>query len=162
MDSLHAIGFYVSSGVSLAGGLGVALLPSRDQRGISIGVLGLGLAGVYLTLSAGLAAIVALVCYLGCAAMFASPQYRRLETVVGGTWRQVGAIGAGGLLAILAYSAFRGDFVHASFYGGTFGAANLGRVFFAHDAVATEGVAALVFAALAGAAAVWRVRERGR
>jgi hypothetical protein len=162
MDSLHAIGFYVSSGVSLAGGLGVALLPSRDQRGISIGVLGLGLAGVYLTLSAGLAAIVALVCYLGCAAMFASPQYRRLETVVGGTWRQVGAIGAGGLLAILAYSAFRGDFVHASFYGGTFGTANLGRVFFAHDAVATQAVAALVFAALAGATAVWRVRERGR
>ena len=162
MDSLHAIGFYVSSGVSLAGGLGVALLPSRDQRGISIGVLGLGLAGVYLTLSAGLAAIVALVCYLGCAAMFASPQYRRLETVVSGTWRQVGGIAAGGLLAILAYSAFRGDFVHASFYGGTFGAANLGRVFFAHDGVATEAVAALVFASLAGAAAVWRVRERSR
>jgi len=162
MDSLHAIGFYVSSGVSLAGGLGVALLPSRDQRGISVGVLGLGLAGVYLSLSAGLAAIVALVCYLGCAAMFASPQYRRLETVVSGTWRQVGAIAAGALLAILAYSAFRGDFVHASFYGGTFGAANLGRVFFAHDAVATEAVAALVFAALAGAAAVWRARERSR
>jgi hypothetical protein len=94
--------------------------------------------------------------------MFASPQYRRLETVAGAAWRQVGAIAAGALLAILAYSAFRGDFVHASFYGGTFGAANLGRVFFAHDAVATEAVAAIVFAALAGAAAVWRGRERGR
>ena len=162
MDSLHAIGFYVSSGVSLAGGLGVALLPSRDQRGVSLAVLGLGLAAIYLTLSAGLAALVALVCYLGCAAMFASPRYRRLETVIGGRWRQVGAIAAAGLLAILAYSAFRGDFVHASFYGGTFGAANLGRVFFAHDAVATEAVAAIVFAALAGAAAAWRVRERGR
>lgn len=162
MDSLHAIGFYVSSGVSIAGGLGVALLPSRDQRGISLGLLGLGLAGIYLTLSAGLAAVVALVCYLGCAAMFASPQYRRLETVVGAAWRQVGAIAAGALLAILTYSAFRGDFVHASFYGGAFGAANLGRVFFAHDALATEAVAAIVFAALAGAAAVWRGRERGR
>jgi NADH:ubiquinone oxidoreductase subunit 6 (subunit J) len=162
MDSLHAIGFYVSSGVSLAGGLGVALLGSRDQRGVSLAVLGLGLAGIYLTLSAGLAAIVAVVCYLGCAAMFASPQYRRLEAVVGGTWRQAGAIAAGVLLAILAYSAFRGDFLHASFYGGTFGAANLGRVFFAHDALATEAVAAIVFAALAGAAAVWRGRERGR
>jgi hypothetical protein len=162
MDSLHAIGFYVSSGVSLAGGLGVALLGARDQRGVSLAVLGLGLAGIYLTLSAGLAAIVAVVCYLGCAAMFASPQYRRLEAVVGGTWRQAGAIAAGVLLAILAYSAFRGDFLHASFYGGTFGAANLGRVFFAHDALATEAVAAIVFAALAGAAAVWRGRERGR
>jgi hypothetical protein len=162
MDSLHAIGFYVSGGVSLAGGLGVALLPSRDQRGVSLAVLGVGLAGIYLTLSAGLAAIVALVCYLACAAMFASRQYRHIETVVGATWRQVGAIAAGALLAILAYSAFRGDFVHASFYGGTFGAANLGRVFFAHDALATEALAAIVFAALAGAAAVWRARERGR
>jgi NADH:ubiquinone oxidoreductase subunit 6 (subunit J) len=162
MDSLHAIGFYVSSGVSLAGGLGVALLPSRGQRGLSLGVLGLGLAGIYLTLSAGLAAVVALACYLGCATMVASPQYRRLETVVGGAWRQVGAIAAGGLLAILAYSAFRGDFVHASFYGGTFGVANLGRVLFAHDALATEAVAAIVFAALAGGAAAWRARDRGR
>ena len=59
MDSLHAIGFYVSSGVSLAGGLGVALLGSRDQRGASMGVLGIGLAEIYLSLSAGLAAIVA-------------------------------------------------------------------------------------------------------
>ena len=162
MDSLHAIGFYVSSGVSLAGALGVALLVSRDQRGISMGILGLGLAGIYLTLSAGLAAIVALVCYIGCAALIASAQYRRLEAVVGASWRQAGAIGAAILLSIVAYSAFRGDFVHASFYGGTFGAANLGRVFFAHDALATEAVAAIVFAALAGAAAVWRVRERGR
>ena len=162
MDSLHAIGFYASSAVSLAGGLGAALLPSRDQRGVSLALLGLGLAGIYLTLSAGLAAIVALVCYLGCAVMFASPQYRRLETVGGAAWRQVGAISAGALLAILAYSAFRGDFVHASFYGGMFGAANLGRVFFAHDAIATEALAAIVLAALAGAAAAWRARERGR
>ena len=94
--------------------------------------------------------------------MFASPQYRRLETMGGAAWRQVGAIAAGAPLAILAYSAFRGDFVHASFYGGAFGAANLGRVFFAHDALATEAVAVIVFAALAGAAAAWRVRERGR
>ena len=162
MDSLHAIGFYVSSGVSLAGGLGAALLPGRGLRGASVGVLGIGLAGVYLALSAGLAAIVVLVCYVGCAALFASPQYRPLETVVGAAWRQAGAIAAAGLLALLAYSAFRGDFVHASFYGGTFGAANLGRVFFAHDALAIEAVAVLVFAALAGAGAAWYSRERGR
>src|ERR1700745_2886373 len=161
MDSLHAICFSVSSGVSLAGGLGVALLGSRDQRGASMGVLGIGLAGIYLSLSAGLAAIVGLVCFAGFAAVFAQPQYRRLESVGGAAWRQVGAIAAGALRAILAYSAFRGDFVHASFYGGAFGAANLGRVFFAHDALATVAVAVIVFAALAGAAAAWRVRERG-
>lgn len=162
MDSLHAIGFYVSSGVSLAGGLGVALLPGRDLRGLALGVLGVGLGGIYLTLSAGLAALVAAVCYLGCAALVASPQYRPVEGVVGSLWRQVGAIAAAILLAVLAYSAFRGDFVHASFYGGVFGVANLGRVFFAHDALATEAVALLVLAAFAGATAMWRVRERGR
>jgi NADH:ubiquinone oxidoreductase subunit 6 (subunit J) len=162
MDSLHAIGFYVSSGVSLAGGLGVALLPRRDLRGLALGVLGLGLAGLYLALSAGLAAAVALVCYLGSAALLASPQYRTREAVVGGVWRQVGAVAAAVLLAALAYSAFRGDFVHATFFGGPFGAANLGRVFFAHDAMATEAIALLVLAAFAGATAVWRVRERPR
>ena len=162
MDSLHAIGFYVSSGVSLAGGLGVGLLPGRRPRGIALGVLGIGLAGIYLTLSAGLAAVAALVCYLGCAALFASPQYRSLEAVAGTLWRQAGAVAAAVLLALLAYSAFRGDFVHATFFGGPFGASNLGRVFFTHDAMPTEALALLVLAAFAGATAVWRVRERTR
>jgi hypothetical protein len=162
MDSLHAIGFYVSSGVSLAGGLGVALLPVRGQRGIALGVLGVGLTGLYLSLSAGLAAAVALVCYLACAAMFASPQYRAVQGVVGSLWRQAGAVAAALLLAILAYSAFRGDFVHASFFGGAFGAANLGRILFEHDALAAEAVALLVLAAFAGATAAWRFRERAR
>ena len=76
MDPLQTIGFYVSSGVSLAGGLGVALLTRRDQRGVALGVFGLGLAGIYLSLSAGYAAVVALICYAGCALMFASPTDR--------------------------------------------------------------------------------------
>src|SRR5260370_31324188 len=91
MDSLHAIGFYVSSGVSLAGGLGVALLPSRGQRGVSLGILGLGLAAIYLTLSAGLAAVAAVGCYLGCAALFASPQYPPGGTLAGPAGRRGGA-----------------------------------------------------------------------
>src|SRR5438874_7393332 len=108
MDSLHAIGFYASSGVSLAGALGVALLPGRGLRGASMAVVGVGLAGIYLSLSAGFVAAVALVCYAGCAFLVASPLYRPLEGVVGPLWRQVGAIGAAALLAVLAYSAFRG------------------------------------------------------
>jgi NADH:ubiquinone oxidoreductase subunit 6 (subunit J) len=162
MDSLQTIGFYVSSGVSLAGGLGVALLTRRDQRGAALGVAGLGLAGIYLSLSAGSAAMVALICYAGCALMFASPQYRRVDAVVGPLWRQLGAIGAALLLAVLAYSAFRGDFAYAGYFGGTFGTANLGRLLFAHDALATEAVAVLVTVALVGAAAAWRVRDRTR
>ena len=162
MDSLHAIGFYVSSGVSLAGGLGVALLPRRDQRGVALGVAGIGLAGIYLALSAGFVALVALLCYAGCAALLAGPQYRSMEGVVGLMWRQLGALGAAALLAVLAYSAFRGDFGEATFYGGPFGAAAIGRLLFEHDTLATEAVAALVLVALAGASAVWRARERAR
>ncbi len=162
MDSLHAIGFYVSSGISLAGGLGVALLPRRDQRGMALGVTGIGLAGIYLSLSAGFAAVVALVCYLGCAALLAGRQYRSLEGVVGPMWRQLGAVGAAALLALLAYAAFRGDFVNATFYGGSFDVAAIGRLLFERDALATEAAAALVLVALAGATVLWRARERAR
>jgi hypothetical protein len=162
LDSLHAIGFYVSSGVSLAGGLGVALLPSRDQRGLAMGAVALGLTSTYLSLSAGFAAAIALVCYAGCAVLLAATQYRSLPAVAGALWRQLGAIGAAALLGVLAYSAYRGDFAHADFFGGDFGAASVARVLFAHDAMATEAIAALALVALAGAAAVWRLRERTR
>jgi len=162
MDSLHAIGFYASSGVSVAGALGVALLPRREQRGVALAVVGLGLAGLYASLSAGFIALVALVCYLGAAWLVATRQYRAVDNGAGTHWRQLGAVGAAGLLAVLAYSAFRGDFVHAVYYGGEFGATALSRLVFAHDALATEAIAAMVVVALAGATAVWRVRERGR
>jgi NADH:ubiquinone oxidoreductase subunit 6 (subunit J) len=162
MDSLHAIGFYVSSGASLAGGLGVALLPRRGQRGAAMAVVGLGLAGIYLALSAGFAAAIALVCYAGCAALLAGTQYRSLESVTGPLWRQLGGVGAAAMFAVLAYSAFRFDFAHAGVLGGAFNSVPLGRLLLGHDALPTEAVAALVLAALAGAAATWRLRERAR
>src|SRR5262249_59098359 len=76
MDSLHAIGFYVSSGVLLLGGVVLALAPRRDQRGLGLAAVALGLAGAYLALSAGFAAAGALVCYARCALLFAGPGYR--------------------------------------------------------------------------------------
>ena len=162
MDSLHAIGFYVSSGVSLAGGLGVALLPRRAQRGLAMGVVGAGLAGVYLTLSAGFAAGIALLCYLAIALLIAGQQYRAVESAIGPVGRQVGALGAAGLLAVLAFTAFHADFAQAGFSGGLWGAAAVGRLLFAHDAIATEAVAVLILVALAGAATAWRIRDRAR
>jgi NADH:ubiquinone oxidoreductase subunit 6 (subunit J) len=162
MDSLHAIGFYVSAAISLGGGLLVAFLPTRPLRGLAVAISGLGIVGLYASLSADFAGLVALVCYAGCALLIAAPQYRVMDTPVGALWRQVGAIAAGGLFAILAYAAFRGDFVHAAFKGGEFGTAAIGQVLFSHDALATEAVGALVLVALVGATAVWRVRERGR
>lgn len=162
MDSLHAIGFYVSSGVSLAGGLGVALLPGRGWRGVALAVSGVGLSGIYLSLSAGFVAAIALICYAACAYVVAAPAYRVLDPVIHPLWRQGGAVGAAALLAVLAFAAFRSDFVHSPFYGGTFNTAALGRLLFEHDALAVEAVAALALAAAAGGTAVWRLRDRVR
>jgi NADH:ubiquinone oxidoreductase subunit 6 (subunit J) len=162
MDSLHAIGFYVSAAISLGGGLLVAFLPGRGSRGVALAIAGLGIAGIYASLSAGFAGVVALVCYAGCALLIAAPQYRVIDTAVSNSWRQVGAVAAGGLFVLLAYAAWRGDFVHASFYSGAFGSASVGRLLFAHDALAAEAVGALVLVALVGATVGWRARGRGR
>jgi NADH:ubiquinone oxidoreductase subunit 6 (subunit J) len=162
MDSLHAIGFYMSAAISMGGGLAVAFLPGRGQRGIALAIAGVGIVGIYASLSAGFAGLVALVCYAGCALLIAAPQYRVMDTPVSGVWRQVGAIAAGVILAILGYAAWRGDFVNETFNGGPFGSAAVGRLLFAHDALATDAMGGLVLAALVGATAVWRLRDRGR
>jgi NADH:ubiquinone oxidoreductase subunit 6 (subunit J) len=162
MDSLHAIGFYLSAALSVAGGLSVAFLPDRRGRGFALAAVAIGVAGLYLSLSAGFAALVALVCYGGCALILGGPSYRLVETAVGGRWRQLGAVGAAALVAALGYAAYQGAFHHATYFGGPLGSAALGRRFFAHDALATEAVAALVLVALFGAAAAWRARDRSR
>ena len=162
MDSLHAIGFYVSAAISIGGGLFLAFLPGRESRGVAMAVSGAGIVGLYASLSASFAGLVALVCYAGCALVLAAPQYRVMDTIVASVWRQVGAVAAGGLFAILAYAAWRGDFVHATFRGGELGSAAVGRLLFTHDALATEAVGALVLVTLVGATAAWRLRDRGR
>ena len=161
MDSLHAIGFYVSAALAGLGGVLLAFLPGHLRRGAALALTGFGLAGIYASLSAGFAAIVVLVCYVGCALLVVRPDYRTVEQATRGLWRQVGAVGAAVLLAALAYAAFRGDFAHAIFYGGPFGAVSVGRLLFTHDTLATEAIGGLVLVTLVGAAAAWR-RERPR
>jgi NADH:ubiquinone oxidoreductase subunit 6 (subunit J) len=162
MDSLHAIGFYVSAAVSVAGGLSVAFLPDRVRRGMALAALAIGVAGIYLSLSAGFAALVALACYGGCALLLAGPAYRVVESATGTLWRQLGAIAAAVLFAALAYAAYFGAFHRADYFGGEFGSAAIGRRLFAHDALAVEAVAALVLVALVGATTAWRARDRNR
>ncbi|MGH7762259.1 MAG: NADH-quinone oxidoreductase subunit J family protein [Candidatus Dormibacteraceae bacterium] len=162
MDSLHAIGFYVSAAISIGGGLLVAFVPGRGARGVAVGVSGLGIAGLYASLSTDFAGLAVLVCYAGCALLIAGPRYRIVDSPVGFAWRQVGAVAAAGLFAVLSYAAFRGDFVEATYRGGEIGAAAVGRVLFVHDALATEAVGVLILIALVGATAAWRVRDRGR
>lgn len=161
MDSLHAIGFYVSAALSVAGGLSLAFLESRRRRGAALAVVGLGAAGTYASLSAGLAGAMALLCYAVIALLVARRDYRAIALPVDDRWRQVAGVGAALLLAVLAYSAYRGSFAHAPFYGGPIGTAAIGRLLFSHDALATEAITALVLAALVGAAVGWR-RERSR
>jgi NADH:ubiquinone oxidoreductase subunit 6 (subunit J) len=162
MDSLHAIGFYVSAAISIGGGLLVAFLPGRGARGLALGVSGVGITGLYASLSADFAGLVSLVCFAGCALLIAAPRYRTVESTAGLAWRQAGAIAAAGLFAVLAYAAFRGDFVSATYTGGEVGAAAIGRLLFAHDALTAEAMGALVVVALVGATAAWRARDRGR
>jgi NADH:ubiquinone oxidoreductase subunit 6 (subunit J) len=162
MDSLHTIGFFLSAAVSVAGGLSVAFLSDRSRRGLALGVVVLGVAGMYVSLSAGFAALVALVCYGGCALLLAGSTYRVVEPNVGARWRQAGTIGAAALMAAVGYSAYRGGFAHATYFGGPSGSAALGRLLFAHDALATEAVAAVVLVSLVGAALAWRGRDRSR
>ena len=161
MDSLHLIGFYVSAALAGVGGLLLAFLRGHWNRGLALGVVGLGVAGIYASLSAGFAAIVVLVCYVGCALLVSRPDYRTVEQAAAGLWRQIGAVGAALLLVVLGYAAFRGRFAHATFYDGPFNTMTVTRLLFAHDALATEAVAGVVLAALVGAAIAWR-RERPR
>ena len=77
-------------------------------------------------------------------------------------WWSFAAAGAAGLFALLAYASFRGDFVQATSRLGAFDSAAVGRLLLAHDALATEAVAALVTVSLVGATVAWRSRERGR
>ena len=161
MDSLHAIGFYVSAALAGVGGILLAFLQAHGRRGAALGLTGLGVAGVYASLSAGFAGAVVLVCYTAGALLIARPDYRTVAEAAGGQWRQFGAVGAAVLLVALAYAAFRGHFAHATFSGGPLGAVAVGRLLMAHDALATEAVGALVLVALVGAAASWR-RARPR
>src|ERR1700730_3222494 len=102
MDSLHAMGFYVSAALSVAGGLSVAFLGNRSRRALALAIAGVGVAGMYTSLSAAFAGLIALVCFAGCAGLLAGPGYRILETTASVRWRQVGAVAAAGLFAALA------------------------------------------------------------
>src|SRR5258706_13567617 len=96
MGSLHAIGFYVSAAVSLGGAFLAAFLPGRGTRGVGLAAAGVGVAGLYLSLSAGFSALVALVCFAGCALLLGAPAYRVMEITSSRACRELGAVAAGG------------------------------------------------------------------
>jgi hypothetical protein len=162
MDSPHAIGFFASSAVALAGAVLVALLNGRGLRSLALLVAGVGVAGVEASLSAGFAAAVTLVSFAGSALLLARPEYRAYEWPVRGAWRQAGAIGAALMLALLGYAAYRGAFAHVKYNGGDLGTAAVGRLLFAREALATEAVAGIAVIGLVVMTLLWRTRERER
>jgi len=161
MDSLHSIGFYASSAVAVVGALLVAVLPGRGTRALALFVVGIGIGGIDLALSAGFAAGVVVLTFAGCAALVARHDYRSFDFTTGFAWRQLGAVAAGALVFGLAYAAYRGNFSHVTFNGGALGTAAVGRLLFAHDAVATDAVGVIVLIAVASLTVAWRLRERG-
>lgn len=162
MDSPHAIVFFASSAVALAGAVAVAILPGRDLRSLALLIVGVGVAGVDASLSGGFAAIVVLISFAGSAALLVRPDYRAFEWAAGGAWRQLGAIGAALMLVLLGYAAYRGAFAHVKFNGGDLGTAAVGRLLFARDALATEAVVAIAVVALVVMTMLLRTRERER
>lgn len=162
MDSLHTIGFFVSTAIALGGAVFVALLPGRETRSLALLVAGIGVAGVEASLSAGFAAAVVLVSFAGCAVLLGRPDLRAFHWVAGGAWRHAGALGAALMFLALAYAAYRGGFAHVKFNGGDLGTAAVGRLLLARDALATEAIAILVLVALAVLTLMWRARERER
>ena len=161
MDSLHAIGFYASTAVALVGAVLVAILPGRETRALALFITGIGVAGIDVFLSAGFTAAIVLLSFAGCAALISRHDYRSFDFTTGAVWRQLGAVGAALLLIALGYAAYRGNFAHITFNGGTLGTAAVGRLLFARDALAADAVGVLVLIALVTLTVAWR-RERGR
>ncbi len=162
MDTLHTTGFYASAALSVSGGLLVALINGRVRRSAALAASGVGVFGLYLSLSAGFASLIALLSFAAAAALLARPDYRAAPQVDRRRTRQLGAVACGLLFAALAYAAFKGNFVHGTFLGGAFDTAALGRLLMGRDALASEAVAAMVLVALVGATYAWRLTGRGR
>src|SRR5256885_13455665 len=120
MDSPHAIGFYASSAVALGGGLVVVFAGGRDLRALALLISGVGVAGVYASLSAGFAALVVLTSFAGSALLLARPDYRAVMGGVGHVRRQLAAGGGAIPLAALADAAFRGAFARGALHAGLF------------------------------------------
>ena len=159
MDTTLTISFYAFSGLAIAGSLAATVVPAR--RGISLLAVAVGVGGALASLSAGFAALLALVALGACALLIGGLPLdgtARPARPAGGASRSPGAAAVLAalvpvlLLAALVYAAWRGDFATGSYPGGWFGAAALGRAFVGRDALAFDAVAAMLLVGLAGAA----------
>lgn len=164
MDVLLTIVFYACAALALAGALASALLPTGSGWGaIGLLALALGTAGMLGSLSAGVAALVALASLGGAALLISGPAAAIVPAVAAAReprWAaQIAAAAAAGLLVILIYAAFKSGFGHGSYPGGAFGADGLTRLFFSRDALPLEAVGFILLVALAGGVVSGRARR---
>jgi hypothetical protein len=157
--------FFIGAVLAAGGALAAALAPAASWRLPGLLAAAVGTAGTLLSLSAPLAAFVALLC-LPTAAMVAcraetsvvdAARPARLARASGDLSLLAGIAAAVLLVAVLLVIAFAGTFVG----GGTsdFDPAAVGRAFFGRDAVAVQAVGATVMLGLAFGA-IGRARRR--
>jgi NADH:ubiquinone oxidoreductase subunit 6 (subunit J) len=151
VDLVLTIVFFLCATLAVAGAVGAALSPVATWRLLGLLALAVGTAGVLASLSAGFAAVVALVCLgasallLGSAAV-AAVRDLVVESVLSA---QVGGAAAALLLVLLLVVAIGGSFQAAGHVPPAFDLAGLGRTFFGRDALALEAVGATLTAGLA-------------
>lgn len=162
MDALTSILYYACAAVAVAGALAAAVLPGAAARGYGLLAFAIGTAGLLATLSAGFAAVCALVAFGACALLLGARTLPLTREPRPGLAVQLGGVTAALLLAALLYTGWRADFATGSYPGGAFGSAALGRLFFGRDAVAVEAVGGLLLVALVVAGSALRSVGRRR
>jgi hypothetical protein len=157
LDTLHSVLFYAFAAVTVGGGLVASLLGGR-ARALGIGVVAVGLAGLYVDLDAGYAAIVTLVAVGASALLLLGLRPAAAEKP--GIAQQLGAALAGVVFLVLLYIAFEGRYFTGATFTGQFNTAALGRLLVGRDALALESIAAALL--VAGAAGGFIARTRAR
>ena len=146
--------------MTVAGGLAVAVLPTRGQRGLGLVAVGAGLAGLLVVLSAAFAGLVVLLSFGACGLALSGSSYRAIWAGAAGRWEQAGAVACGLLFAILLYASWRSDYFEGAYSGGSIGAAAIGRLLLVHDGLAGDALALLALVAFVAAGILWRARQR--
>jgi NADH:ubiquinone oxidoreductase subunit 6 (subunit J) len=152
VDLVLTIVFFICAILAVAGALAASLGPAASWRLLGLLGLAVGTAGVLVSLWAGFAALVALVC-LGASALLlggvdAAPGRAEApgRAPLSG---QVGAAAAALLLVLLLVVAVRGTFAAGGGPAQGFDPAAVGRALLGRDALALEAVGAALTAAFA-------------
>jgi hypothetical protein len=158
LDTLHSVLFYAFAAVTVSGGLAASLLGGR-RRALGVGLVAVGLAGLYADLDAGYAALVALVAIGASALLLLGFRPVAVEEPAG-LAQQVGAALAGFVFLVLLYVAFEGRYFAGATFTGQFNAAAVARLLAGRDALALEAIAAALL--VAGSVGGRIARTRGR